>query len=68
MRPAQHAVAHDQICIEAQRRVDQQLVLRGGEQRGQPAALARVGAEEDGVVRAHELEELGEMVMGCKYE
>ncbi len=39
-------MAHDQEGVEAQRGVDHDLAMRGAQQAGQPARLARVGQQE----------------------
>jgi len=49
-------VAHDDECVEAEGAVDDQFVVLGGEQRGQPSTFARVGQEKHRVVR-RDLEE-----------
>lgn len=53
-----HSMAHNEVGIEPKRRVYHQLALRCCEHRRQPAALARVGAEENCVMRANQLEQL----------
>ncbi len=49
------AVPHGHEAIKAERRIQHDLVGGGGQNRWQPARLARVGQQENDVVRRDEL-------------
>lgn len=51
-------VAHDEVRVESQRCVNNELALRSRKQCRQPAALTRVCAKEDDIVRADKLQQL----------
>lgn len=57
------AVSHHDIGIKTERRIDYDFILFSGKQRRQPAALAAIGEQKDGVMLVDQRRETVEIMM-----